>query len=327
MAQRRLRIIQAALLGFAVADLVAQRQQWLPPHPALLAALVGLLLLLLVVDVAWQVADLARRRAPLLRGAAGLTWRAGLLLALGAGTAHWLYALQAFVVLSEGDAVPIGNTSHLQEFDAGPLARPEDFNVVLQLERVELVARGPFSYQPRSWLLVSRGHAPPQRVSVEPGQAAYAGPLRLQQGAFGFSPRIVLTKDGETVFDQVVPFTTSKEGGGALSFGGDFTVEKHRLRVTGTVDLANLDEEMKGHATLALVVTQDGAPLGRGELKLGHFAELEKGYRVGFTGLKRWAEIDLSRRMSQVPMRVGGALLLLGALASAGLALWARRGR
>lgn len=325
--RRRLRITQAGLLGLAVADLVAQRREWLPLHPGLLAALVGLLLLLLVVDAGWLVAELTRRRVPLLRGAAGLTWRAGLLLALGAGTAHWLLSLQGFVVLSEGDAVPVGSTAHLQEFDAGPLARPEDFNVLLQLERVELAPRGPFSYQPRTWLLVTRGHAPPERVSVEPGQPAFLGPLRLQQGAFGFSPRIVLTKDGETVFDQVVPFTTTQEGGGALSFGGDFTVEKHRLRVTGTVDLEDLDQEMKGHATLALAVTQDAEPLGRGELKLGHFAELEKGYRVGFAGLKRWAEIDLSRRMSQVPMRAGGVLLLLGALASAGLALFARRGR
>ena len=44
------------------------------------------------------------------------------------------------------------------------------------------------------------------------------------------------------------------------------------------------------------------------------FADLDGGYRVGFSGLKNWAEIDISRRNYPGPILWGGAMALAGAV-------------
>jgi len=75
-----------------------------------------------------------------------------------------------------------------------------------------------------------------------------------------------------------------------------------------------MDDGMRGHATLALTVSREGATLGQGNLLPGHFADIEEGYRVGFAGLERWSEIDISRRNYGWVVKVGSVLALAGAI-------------
>ena len=225
------------------------------------------------------------------------------------------------------DTVPLSMTSHLQGYEAGPLASVEEMGLVVQLEKFELLGGGGETYTPRSRLRIRRRHDEPVALEVAPGQAAYLDVLRFQQGAFGFSPRIVLLKGDETLFDRVVPFTTSYQRPGVLGFQGEFTLEKENLQVRGAVDLSSLDEQMRGHARLGLSVRRGEEELGSGELSLGHFAQLEDGYRAGFAGLKYWTEVDISRRNYQGPMAAGAALALAGALGWLVAALGARSRR
>ena len=82
----------------------------------------------------------------------------------------------------------------------------------------------------------------------------------------------------------------------------------------GALTLEDLDDDMKGHPTLELVAERDGAVVGKGTLRPGAFAELSDGTRVAFSGLRRWSEIDFSRRRYPLPMLAGAALLVLGLL-------------
>lgn len=312
-------LVPWGILLLAIADWVALRIGLLHHTPAVLAWLVALAMAALLVRGAVCIVALARRRRPAAGAEALLI--AGLLTALGAGAANWLLGLQGFVVLHEGERVPLADGRHLVELTGGPLARIGEIDLVLGLEEVELRPVGPAGtrgFVPRSRLLVERPGAEPRRVAVEPRHLAAVGPLRLHQGAFGFAPRIVIERDGETVFDRVVPFTTERrdrDGVRGVSFEGVFTLARESLRVDGRVDLASLDAALRGHATLHLAVRRDGELLGRGRLLPGHFAEIGDGYRVGFTGLERWSEIDLSRR--------GYGEVLLGGAAVAGLGLLA----
>jgi hypothetical protein len=304
------------LLLVAAADLIALKSGAVRHPPAVLAGLVGVVILsflLRVLVVAWSLR--AHRRKPGPAIGEGLVIL-GVLLALAAGTANWMLGLQGFVVLHEGEAVPLHGGSHLQQFDGGPLARMDEMNVVLTLEELKLVPAGDDFFYPESQLLVQAGNDTSQRVSISRGTTGAVGPLRFHQGAFGFAPRIVILKNEETVFDRVVPFTTRRSGPTGISFAGTFTIEKESLAVEGSVDLATLDAGMRGHAGLVLVVTHDGAPIGRGTLRPGHFADLEQGYRVGFTGLQKWSEVDVSRRT------YGSAVLAGAALALGGVVLW-----
>jgi hypothetical protein len=338
----------------AAADWVALKAGLFGHSPVLLAALAGLAMAALLVRGVVRSIDLARSRRPVAGAEALVIF--GVLTALGAGTANWLLGLQGFVVLYEGERVPLAGGSHLQELVGGPLARIGEMDVVLGLEEVELLpvgsaaATGERSFVPRSRLVVERpsgnGTAEAgtvaERLEVEPGRLAAAGSLRFHQGAFGFAPRIVIRKEGETVFDRVVPFTTERAGGPSgsnggpagvrgVAFEGAFTLARESLRVDGRVDLASLDAGLRGHATLDLAVRRlavgeesagpggplgpggDGEVLGRGRLLPGHFAEIGDGYRVGFAGLEKWSEILLSRR--------GYGELLLGGASAAALGL------
>jgi hypothetical protein len=113
-----------------------------------------------------------------------------------------------------------------------------------------------------------------------------------------------------------VPFTTERRQASGVSFDGAFTLASEDLAVDGSVDLASLDEGMQGHATLHLTVEQDSELIGRGSLLPGRFAEIDQGYRIGFAGLEKWSEIDISRRHQ------GGLVLTGMGLAAAGAALW-----
>ncbi len=80
---------------------------------------------------------------------------------------------------------------------------------------------------------------------------------------------------------------------------------------------------MRGHATLRLSVRRDGEMLGQGSLLPGHFADLARGYRIGFVSLKKWTEVDVSRRHYGRAVLAGSALALVGAVAWP-LAAWRR---
>ena len=138
--------------------------------------------------------------------------------------------------------------------------------------------------------------------------------LRLISAARYRAPFVVAK--GETAFDRTVPFTTRRRGAAGITFDGLFTIASERLLVAGSVDLASLDEGLRGHATLHLEVRREGVLLGGGSLLPGHFAEIAEGYRIGFVGLEKWSEIDLSRRT------YGGFVLAGAGVALLGGALW-----
>lgn len=293
-------------------------------HPTwVLAGLVAAAMLAMVVRLALVLVALSRRRRPRVAGAAEMLLLAGLLTALAGGLTNWLMALQGFVVLYEGERVPLTGGSHLQALEGGPWARIDEMSLELGLEEVELVDSGGGFFYPRSHLFLDADGGEPIRLETDLRTAASAGPLRFHQGAFGFAPRIVLLREGKQVFDRVVPFTTERRSGDAISFAGDFTLAAEALEVHGSVDLRTLDEGLRGHATLELAITRDGDPLGRGRLAPGHFADIAEGYRVGFAGLKKWSEIDISRRSYGEVVRVGAVLALAGGLLWP-LAAWRR---
>lgn len=298
----RLLAIEAALVAAFIAVLLAMRRGMVDLPPFVLTALCALLLALFATDFALAV---KRRRVP--RALIAL----GMLLFFGGGLANWLYRLQGYVILSEVDAVPLAALSHLQGFDAGPLSDPGELAAMLQLAKCELLPAGD-GFVPSSHLHYLRGDSV-ERLVITPDRGESRGTLRFHQGTFGYAPRLVITRNDRTIFDRVVPFTTRNDAN-VLSFNGAFEVKAEKLRVDGAVSLDPLDERMKGHVKLGLVVTRDGAELGRGELLPGHFAELRDGYRIGFAGVKKWSEIDISRRNYPQPM-LAGVLLILGGTA------------
>jgi hypothetical protein len=286
-------------------------------HPSwILAALVLgaiALLVLRLVTAARDVRSMERRRVT---GIARLIALAGVVVVLGSGFANWSLRLDGFVILQEGERVPLHQGAHLQEFEAGPLASLDEMQLTLGLEKLELRPAASGFFYPESRLVVIRGENEARRLEVHPRMSAAMGDLRFFQGAFGFAPRIVILRAGEAVFDEVVPFTTERRQASGVSFAGEFTLASENLAVEGSVDLASLDEAMQGHATLHLAVRQGDDLLGRGSILPGHFADIERDYRIGFAGLERWSEIDISRRHQ-------GTIMLAGmGLAVAGVAFW-----
>ena len=91
-------------------------------------------------------------------------------------------------------------------------------------------------------------------------------------------------------------------------------VEDEGLEVWGGIDMSSLDEAFRGHAMLVVAIRRQGRELGQGRLSIGHFAEIEDGYRVGFVGLERWSEIDFSRRNYRRQMRWAFLIFLAGLL-------------
>jgi hypothetical protein len=311
------------LLAAAVVEWVMLRRGAARHAPAVLALLVSLVLVCLGVRALGLVRMLIARPERRITRAAELALIGGVLLALSAGMANWALRLQGTVILNEEEAVPLHGGTALQVFEAGFLSRLEEMGLTLALVEVELVPAGVSGFYPASTLEVLREGGEPKRLRISPRGQAEAGALRFHQGAFGFAPRIVVLRDGRTVFDRVVPFLTERHGPAGLSFAGSFTVEKEDLRVEGSVDLASLDEGMRGHADLVLALTRSGEPLGRGALQPGHFADLEQGYRVGFAGLERWSEIVISRRNYGRLVLAGGALAVIG-LVLLPIAAWRR---
>lgn len=311
------------LLAAGAADWLGLKTGLLEHPTWVLAGLAAAAMLAMAVRLAAVLLAVSRRRRSRIAGTAEILLLAGILTALAGGFTNWLMALQGFVILHEGEMVPLAGGSHLQAFEGGPWARIEEMSLALGLEEVELVDAGGGLFYPRSHLFLDAESGKRVRLETDVRTAASAGSLRFHQGAFGFAPRIVLLRDGNQVFDRVVPFTTERRSGDAISFAGHFTLAAEALEVRGSVDLRSLDEGLRGHATLELALTREGAPLGQGRLSLGHFADLADGYRVGFAGLKKWSEIDISRRSYGEIVRVGAMMALTGGLLWP-LAAWRR---
>jgi hypothetical protein len=313
------------LLLLAGADLVALKTGLLDHRPEVLAALFGaaaaafllrwLQLIRAIVKGRWHGRQLGELLAV-----------SGLLLALTGGTANWLLSLQGYVILVEGESVALHGGGQLQDFAAGPLARLEEMGVMITLGELELVPTEQGRFYPASLITLETPGEPQIEVRVTPHTEAGHGPLRFHQGAFGFAPRIVILQGEDPVrqvFDRVVPFLTRREGEVGIAFDGTFDLEAEGLRVVGMVDLASLDEGMRGHAILRLAVEKSDQPLGEGQLLPGHFATIDEGYSVGFVGLEKWSEIVVSRRNYGFLVLVGTGLALLGGALWA-LAAWRR---
>ncbi len=313
MSRRRFPGIEWWLFAVAVAEWVALKFLEAAQPPEILAILVILVMTAFAVrliEVVWR-----GWRGYLGAGsaAAEVLLIAGMLSALGAGMANWALSLQGAVIVHEGETAVLHGGAELQEFAAGPFARLEEMDLVLTLKEVELVAAGGGTFNPRSHLVLHwRGE--PRELAVDPNRSAESGTLRFFQGAFGFAPRIVIERDTTNVFDRVVPFISDYDGPHGVSFAGRFTLASEALEVAGEVDLSSLDERLRGHARLRLKVWHEGVLLGQGNLLPGHFADLEKGYRIGFVGLQKWSEIDLSRRSYGRLVLYGGGAVLLGGL-------------
>ena len=46
----------------------------------------------------------------------------------------------------------------------------------------------------------------------------------------------------------------------------------------------------------------------------GHFAEIEQGYSIGFAGLEKWSEVDISRRNYRKTVLAGSVIAVIGAV-------------
>lgn len=311
------------LLLLAAADLMVLKTGRLNHSPEVLAALFAVAAVAFVVR--WvQLAGTVARGPGRGRELGELLAVSGLLLALAGGSANWLLGLQGYVILVEAESVALHGGGQLQEFTAGPLARLEEMGVTMTLGEMELVPTGQGRFYPASRIAIESGGETPVELEVTPHTEAAHGPLRFHQGAFGFAPRIVILQGDDPVrevFDRVVPFLTRRQGDSGIGFDGSFELEAEGLRVEGMVDLASLDEGMRGHATLRLAVGKAGRPLGEGGLLPGQFSTIDEGYRVGFVDLQRWSEIVVSRRNYGLLVFIGIGLTLLGGVMWA-LAMW-----
>jgi hypothetical protein len=254
---------------------------------------------------------------------------AGLSLAVGGGLVNWAWSLQGYVVLEEGDTMPLHHGTHSLALAKGPFADLNRLQITLQLVELELHSTEEGATYPESTLRIRGRSGKVQEFVVTPWNRAEVGDLRFYQGAYGFSPRIVMLKGEETLFDDVVPFTTGARGPAeAVQFKGRVELEEEEgIVIEGEIDTSVLDEAMRGHVALALQVRSDDRLLGAGRLLPGRFAELADGYRVGFAGLEQWSEIDFSRRNYRRLSLIGFAVALLGIVWIVSRVLWKRVGR
>jgi hypothetical protein len=309
------RLAALLLVAAFAAALAATRSGLLEPRPARLAALGGAVLVAAVGVAALALAGLARRREGRAALAAEAVLFAGLAVTAAAGLANWAFAIQGLVVLTEGEAIPLARGAHLQELSVGPLARLSEVDGVLRLVEVELEPVRGGGFVPRSRLEVMGAGEAVQELRVTPSRAAGAGALVLHQGAFGFAPRLVLQKDGITLLDRTVPFTSRREGPRGVAFEAELELASEGVQVVAAVDLTGLDEEMKGHPVLAVELRRGGEVLGQGRLLPGHGATMRDGWHFGYGGMKMWSEIDIRRGSSRLPALAGCALVVLGGVA------------
>jgi len=306
------RIVFLTLLVVTLAYFGAVRARWVMPEPWILASLVLALCAWLVGELAGAVALRARQKLEWVPFLGRASLALGALLVFAGGLANWAFSLRGLVILGEEEEAPFFHGQHLQEFESGPLSDVREMDLVLRLDRVKVEPAENGKFKPLSDLRLTRKGKAVHYFQLTPGLAVSDGTLKFHHGVFGYAPRIVITQGKETLFDKVVPFLTLREEKGQFVFIGEFTVSQYGLRVEGEVSLDSLDEDMRGHPSLAVRVERGGRVLGSGVLSMGHFAELAEGHRVGFAGLKRWAEIDISRKYYPQPMIAGASLFALG---------------
>lgn len=302
------------VLAVAAADLIAFRSGIFRHEPwiiGLLAVSASIFFLARLLQLITQMATDHHRRWSRATEALAL---AGVLLALGAGTTNWMMRLQGYVVLQEGDVVPLADSNHLAKLDAGPFSSRDELELLVGLEEVELVTRPDGSFHPTSLLQIYRQGEKPRKINVSTFASARVGSLRLFQGAFGYSPRLVLERDGVLVFDEIHILETLREGE-RLSFTGRREADDDCPELKISIDLSVLDERMRGHPELRLELRDSGELLSAGQIRLGHSVALDGGLSITFAGLQSWSEIDLQRRNYRSWVLAGLSLVLVGALA------------
>jgi hypothetical protein len=312
-------VLHTGLVGLAAGGIVlllSFKLGRLTPRPALLAGLMVAFSAGLVAELALILADLLRRRHGAVRSAGASSLVVGLLLVVGGGTANWLFALQGFVIINEGEKVSLDGGSQLQSFSSGPLGDPSELELQLGLERLQFEDDEAGRFVPVAQIWLQRQDHQERRVELAKGQGLAEGPLVVALGAFGYSPRILLKRGDEILFDRQVPFMTRREGADQLRFLGSFQVREQGLRARGEVRLSTENPKVLGHPVLALEVFDGERSLGSGELQLGHSTELEGGVGILFAGLPKWVELVVHRRNYQQHMFVGAVLFV------AGLPLW-----
>lgn len=220
----------------------------------------------------------------------------GLLVIFGAGFANWLFDDRAFLLLTEGDRVPLGTERHLREATAGPLGGVGSLSGTVELAKVELRPSSDAGFIPVSRLLLASTAGTEEReVVIAPGQPGRGLGAIFQQGAFGFVPRIIVQQQGKTVFDQPVQLESRRGNSRGICFETNISLQDQGVELTVAVDLSRLDERMKGHPVLGVALRRGEETLGAGELLPGHGATMKDGWHVGFGGMKMWSEIDLRR--------------------------------
>jgi hypothetical protein len=322
LSRNRLRLTTAVLVLAAAAHLAAMKAGRSAPRPEVLAVIVAIAALAAGAMGAIALVRVARgpgRVAPAAEALVAL----GLLSSAAAGSWNWARGIQGAVLLVEEEPVHLGRAGDLDAFARGPLADAGELDLTMAVARVTLEPVGPGGFRPVTRLKVLDRAGQEEGLSVSRSTAAVYRSLVFHQGAFGFAPRLYVVKDGRTLLDTFVPFRTAREGPDGVSFLGELEITAERLLLRGAVTLEDLGEDMKGHPTLELVAERDGAVVGKGTLRPGAFAVLSDGTRVAFSGLRRWSEIDFSRRTYRLPMLAGAVLLALGLVAWP-LAAWRR---
>jgi hypothetical protein len=313
--RRALRLSTGVLLLGTLLYWSAFQRASLAVRPEFFAAVVGALLAVAAANVLFVFADLRARHIGHVRAAAAIAFLAGALLAGGGGLLAWLSRVEGFLVLHEREAAQLASTSGVAEFEAGPLAPRHELDATVQLERLELRSSGTDGVRSLSRLRIVDAHGKPAEVEVGDGAPIRFGGLVLRQGAFGLAPRIAVTRRDEPVFDDFVPFTARRDGGGEVTFSGAKTVHLQELLVTGSVTI-DPREGAGPNARLRIRLADASDLIGEATLGEGSFADLGNGYRVRFSGLRHWSEIGVSRRERQEPLLAGALLALVGA------ALW-----
>jgi hypothetical protein len=314
-------VLAASAVGMAVLIAVARKSTEAPPSwvaaaiaaAAACAAAVGLVLAVRTMRArdghAWQAAGEALAML-------------GLLVLVGAGLSNWLLEYRGLLLLQEGDAVVLGPESHLRDLTVGPLGRLTQPSGLLQLDRVRLLP-AEAGFVAESSLRYTDDDGKARDVMIRTGGPARVGPVTLHQGAFGFVARIVVQHQGTTLFDRWVPIESKVDERRAIAFDAKLDVGQAGVTLAVAVGLDHLDEAMKGHPVLGVELRKGDEVLGAGELLPGHGATMTDGWHVGFGGLKRWSELDLSRESFPRTALGGIALTLAGTMVFAA-ARWRR---
>lgn len=304
--------------GGLAAVIFAVRSGAMEARPWLVAAVGGVAALAAAGALACAVQRVMAERGRRAAAAGGeAAVMAGLLVVIGVGFANWLFEYRAFLLLTEGDRVTLGTERHLREVTTGPLGAVGSLSGTVELAKVELRPSSDGGFIPASRLLLATdAPARPREIVIAPGQPGRGSGAIFQQGAFGFVPRVIVQRQGKTLFDQPVQLESRRDDARGISFEASIPLQDQQAELKVAVDLSRLDERMKGHPVLGVALRRGEETIGAGELLPGHGATMKDGWQVGFGGMKMWSEIDLRRHDFHFAA-------LLGLLTTAvGLCVW-----